>query len=259
MNYPPPNIYNNISYPNRSQTMQPRFRGDALNELTGPKQFMINKYLVSLMKADSERANYANVQLDRDQTLPMQDRHQPSNQHHQHLHTRSRSQNHYHTMCHQVNDPNNYYNLNIGSTTIIPERARHHSSPMNKAPLAPSSVVPPPVHNRLAQFDTITIMQVCNELGNLDTSPPMPSPRNYTISGSKNCCMYKNPFPQCRYLKGQFTDPITGISIPPRTPVTVLCVSKADRSKFTVCYRDHHIDLPHQLTHPLQPHPKDWC
>ena len=65
--------------------------------------------------------------------------------------------------------------------------------------------------------------------------------------------LYKFTFPQRRFIKGQFTDPVTGISLPPGATVSVLGTSKDDRSKFTVCYKDQHIDMPHQLTQAPQP------
>jgi len=238
------NTYNNISYRQRSQTLQP-IRGGTIAELSNSKQFMLNKYFTSQMNSvDSERANYANVPPDADETLLIRPhQHQPHNPHprpHQHVHNRSHSQHYYHTMC-QVNDLNNYYNLSNIGTTIIPARSRH-PSPINE---------PPPMHNHVTQLDSITIMVVCNELGILDSPPPMPNPRKYSVSGSRECGLYKIAFPQRRFVKGHFTDPNTGICLTPGSLVSVLGPSKDDRAKFTVCYNDQHIDMPHQLTcHP---------
>lgn len=235
MDYPF-NLYNNVSYRQRSQTMQPT-RGSDLGELTYSKQAQVHKYLHSQMDSiDSGRANYANVL-------------HPSRPH-QHVHTRSQSQHYYHTMCPSANDFNNYYNIsNVpGGTTNIPTRSRH-----------PSPIIEPPtIHNHIVHhIDSITIMQVCNELGYLDSPPAMPSSRNYTISASKECgLLYKIPFPQRRFTRGQFTHPFTGMSVAPNSLVTVLGPSKEDRSKFTVCYNDQHIDIPHQLTH--VPEPTHW-
>lgn len=232
------NTYNNVNYRQRSQTMQPT-RGSASGDLDYAKKFILTKYLESQIDSgDSERANYANVP---------QDSHTVSRPH-QHVHTRSLSQHHYyHTMRHQ--DFNNYYNIsNVPTgTTIVPARSRH-PSPINE---------PPAMHNHMGHMDSITLFQICNELFPLDSPPPMPNSRNYTILGSKECCpLYKAPFPQRRFTRGHFTDPQTGISLAPNSPVSVLGPSKEDRSKFTVCYNDQHIDIPHQLTQ--APEPVHW-
>lgn len=246
MDYPPCfNTYNNINYRQRSQTLQP-IRGDALAEIPNPN-FMIAKYLTSQLP-ESERANYANVPLEDPEEILFMQQQQPRHLHsrpHQHVHSRSHSHHYYHTMC-QANDLQqaNYYNLSNVGTTIIPARSTRHPSPINE---------PQPMHNQLAKLDKITLMQVCAELGNIDSPPPMPSSRNYTISGSREEGLYKITFPQRRYIKGHYLDPITGVSLAPGSIVSVLGPLEGDPSKFTVCYNDQHIDLPNTLTDGCQP------
>lgn len=235
------NNTNNINYRQRSQTLQP-IRGDALSELTNAN-FMISKYFNSQLAQEADRANYANVPLkDPEEQLFMQQQphHLHTRPHHQHVHSRSHSHHYYHTMC-QSNDvhQSNYYNLSNFGTTIIPARSTRHPSPINE---------PQPMHNQVAPLDNITFMQVCAELGNIDSPPPMPSSRNYTISGTREGGLYKITFPQRRYIKGHYSDPITGVSLTPGSIVSVLGPSKEDRGKFTVCYNDKHIDMPHLLT-----------
>lgn len=253
------NTYNNVGYRQRSQTLQP-IRGSALPEFNDPKQFMLIKYFASQFNpVDSERANYANMPTAQEEPImPNQTRHHSHHAHHlhhprpnyQHVHSRSHSRHYYQPMC-QVNDLNGYYNLSNIGTTIKPARSRL-PSPVNE---------PPPIHSRVAQLDSITVMQVCVELGNLvDSPPPLPSSRHYTISDSRQCGLFKIKFPQRRYIKGQFTDHVTGTSLPPGSIVSVLGPSKEDRSKFTICYNEQHIDIPHQLTqltHQPQP-PTHW-
>lgn len=226
------NTYNNISYRQRSQTLQPGALAEFYNQ-TNPKHFIMSKFFNS-----QKRADYANVPPEPEQSLSSPYHlHQPHpRSHHPHVHTRTHSQHHYHTTC-PVNVPNQYYNLEP------PPARSKHVSPINE---------PPPMHTRVVQqLDNLTIMQVCNELGyELDSNPPVPPPRSYTISASRDGVFYKNPFPQARFVKGGFTEPKSGTYIPKGSLVLVLCVSKEDRSKFTVCFQDQHVDMPHQLTQP---------
>lgn len=246
MDHPPCfNTYNNICHQQRSQTLQP-MRGNLHPE----PHFILQKFFQTTHQynnsldchATDNRANYANVE----QVTPSQSmalalpRHHFTNRptHHQHMHSRSQSQ-HYHHMS-QTNDqinPNNYYNLsNIG--TIIPARSRH----------SPTNAVAPMPNQSFPTFDSMTMLQILAELGqNIDTTPSIPPSKKYTISASSSG-IYKVFFPQCRVLTGKFTDPLTQISIGRGETVSVLGYSREDRSKFTVCYKDNHIDMPHQLT-----------
>lgn len=221
------NTYNNINYRQKSQTLQPY-----------EKQFLINKYFASQM---AQIANYANVPVDREEPPMMHQRgHSHSRSHHHHIHNRSHSQHYYHTM-YPANDLNNYYNIsNIGPAIITP-RSRH--SPINEPP--------PPIHNP-AQLDCITLMQIWNELGNnIDCPPPMPPSRNYSISNAREG-LFKVMFPHSRMMKADYNDPTSRTFIKSGDIVSVLGPSKVDRAKFTVCYKDRHVDLPHQLTQPPQ-------
>lgn len=247
MDHPPCfNTYNNISHQQRSQTLQP-MRGNLHPE----PNFILQKFFQSTHEYHNEleyaatdnRANYANVgpvATDHSLALALPRHHYTSRpHHHQHVHSRSQSQ-HYHHM-NQSNDPinlNNYYNLS-NIDTIIPARSRH--SPANAVAPMPNQTVP--------LLDSMTMLQILNELGqSIDTSPSMPPSKKYTISGSSSSGFFKVFFPQCRVVKGKYTDPLTQISIKPGETVSVLGYSRDDRSKFTVCYKDTHIDMPHQLT-----------
>lgn len=244
---------------------------------------MIDKYFRSqrASELEAERANYANVPVNSEETLliSVSNHSQPhmtkdSMVHHAsqphptvasatgmvgHHHHRSHSQAHtfargsYHTMC-QANDYNNYYNLSNIGTTIIPARSRRHS-PINEAVASSMHRTmianrQNPHHGQMPQMTPLTLMQVCEEkYGNVDAPPPMPASRNYTISCCRNSrALYKLSFPQQRLVRGHFTDPVTRVSIKPNSQVTVIGPSQEDRSKFTVCYKDQHVDMPHQLT-----------
>lgn len=228
------NTYHNINYRQRSQTLQ-HFRGGALEE---SKRFIMAMYFNS---QDPDRAKYANVHHHEQDEQPLSDAHllhQPIPRHHnQYAHSRSRSQHHYHTMC-QANDPTNYYNLSNFEQTIIPAQSKH-VSPINE---------PLNMHNTVAPLDSIRVMQVCTELGyDLDSNPKIPPSRNYTISVSRGCA-FKSPFPQRRFVKELYTDPVSGQTLTPDTLVTILGVSKRDRSKFGACFNDQHVEIPHRLT-----------
>lgn len=229
------NTYLNLNSSNqrRSRTLQPI-------RTSSDKDFLLERYLKSQM----ERDNYANAEVihphepfapkPRNTARPpnisfhhsrpsfYQHQHQ-----HQHLHSRSQSQHHYHTM-HQGDMT--YYNA-----AAMPRIMQ--SVPINEPP--------PTIHKQ--QLDTITMMQVCNEFGNLDSSPQLPGPRNYSIIRTQGC-LQKVGFPQTRTLKKRFHDPLKGVFIEKGDPVSVLGPSKDDRSKFTICHYDNHIDIPHQLT-----------
>lgn len=232
----------------KAQTLQPDGR-----------MFLMQKYFNTAISPWAQPTTYANVPIERDTTpvapamhQPHQDHHghhqrQPSrhshrSHNHQHLHARSHSQHYYQPMLSQgLNDPNCYYNV------APPGVARSRHSPINE-PLHP-------IHNQPAQLDCITVMQVCNELGNnIDSSPPMPSSRKYSISNIQGGLL-KIAFPQTRTMKVDFRDHVTRTFIKSGETISVLEPSKEDRSKFTVCYKDKHIDLPHQFT---QPSPIHW-
>lgn len=228
------NVYNNVNYRQRSLTLQPGALAELSQYSKYPNEFMLTKYFNS-----QKRAEYANVPLEPEQLFPHHLHQSHPRSQHPHVHTRTQSRHLYHTTC-PLNVSNQYYNL---EQAIIPTRSRH-ASPINE---------PPPMHGRVVQLDNLTIMQVCNELGyELDSNPPVPPARSYTISASRDCVFYKNRFPQERFVKGSFKDPKTGVPIPKGSLVTVLHVSTEDRSKFTVCFQDQHIDIPHQLTQPYE-------
>lgn len=248
MNFHNPLLYDNVTQQNRrrAQTMQPTsFRGNFVEDRVVNPQFILEKYFDSQFK---ERANYANVGpptesiVDDQHFQPRLNCYTSKSPHQHHMHLRSQSQHYYNAMANQTNDSNhhnNYYNLSNLGTTIIPARSRH-PSPYN------SHI---PQHNHIPPLDPIVVMKICNELElHLDSAPPMPAPRNYSVIKSRDRSLYKMPFPQWRYVKGQFTDPLTRITLPAGAPIMVLHPAKDDRSKFTVCYNNLHLDIPHQLT-----------
>lgn len=231
------NTYNNISYRQKSRTFQP----------SGKKE-LIEKFLESqsqLMRHNCQGENYANVDvINTDEpafsmlhhtTRHPFSYHQSRPSYQQHLHSRSHSQHHYHTM-HQC-DMNNYYNI----SSNVPALPRSIQPPPINDPS------PPPIHNQ--QFDTMTIMRICNEIGHLDSSPPTPEPRNYSIMKTHEG-LVKVGFPQIRTMKTGYHDPIKGNFIKPGEAVQVLECPRDDRSKFTICYHGKYMDVPHQHTHP---------
>lgn len=184
------NIHNNLAYCQRSQTLQP-IRASAFTDLPSTKLFLLDKYLASqLNPTEQDRASYANVPHEPKENFLAHKQINSSHSHHQHqrLHSRSHSQYHY-NMC-QVNDPNNYYNL---SNTFIPTRAAHPSPLMHEQPAQ--------IYNQMAKLDDLAIMQVCSELGCLDSPPPIPGGRNYTISGSGERGLFKIMLPSSRSQK----------------------------------------------------------
>lgn len=175
------NTYNNISsHQRRSQTLQP-------NRLPNSKVFILQKYFNSQLL----KSNYANIPSSQEDIAePLQTNyfssqhhhHHHNHNHHQTLHTRSQSQHSYHTM--RQLDYNNYYNVsNSGLTTNFRER------PI-EGPPDETSV---PLNNR--PITTLDIMNVCNELelGTLDSPPPLPSRRNYSVHEAEGR-LYKMTF-----------------------------------------------------------------
>lgn len=243
------NTNQNVDYRQRSQTLQP-IRGRDRFDMKDQRNFHINKCFLSLHEADRAK-QYANVPMNHDESHilhpPMVDSIGGYKQHqHLHLlsnpsalHSRSQSQHHYHTMC---QDLNNYYNLTNIRPVVPNSRGQ---SPIHE---------PPPQAHNYAQLDSITIMQVCNEFGNLDSPPPTPAPRNYTISRNQDGSLAKVMLPHKRWTKFTYTDHIAGASLPPGSPISILAASKEDRSKFSSCicldgvYK--YIDIPHHLTQP---------
>lgn len=229
-----------INYRQRSQTLQP-IRGSSRVGSTHPKNSLLNEcFNLELNLIDPERASYANVPLDPDTNVPLSHMQQAQ---HNHFHNRSQSQHYYHTMRNN-NDPNNYCNLSNFGLNLMPTQSRHPSPILDV----------PTIHNHhLPQLDSITILRVCNELGNLDSPPPMPNSRDYSISRSREYGLCKIKFPQYRFVKSKFTEPGTRKTLAAGNLVTVLGPSKNDRSKFTVSNSIHFLDIPHQLTAPPQP------
>lgn len=149
----------------RSQTLQPIRIPE--------KRFLLEKYFES----QHLKSNYANIEPSQEDLIePFPKNQFQSHHHHNHnhnyhhnhnqsLHARSQSQHSYHTMRH---DLNNYYNLsNNRLSSNVKER------PIEVAP----GETPTP------QITPLEIMHVCNELqlGNLDSPPPLPARRNYTV------------------------------------------------------------------------------
>lgn len=201
---------------------------------------MIDRFFNPFNEVD--RGKYANVPPEQDESqivLSQQNCHaglriqaSPTQ-----LHGRSRSQYYCQTLRH-ANDLNNYYNV-----SNIPS---HHHLPMTETPLLMY-----PNHN--AQIDSITVLQhAWNDQGNLDTPPPMPPPRNYMILRAEDRSLYRIGLPHTRLIKFKFFDHTNKITLLANSRVVVLCPSKADRSKLTVCIDGicRTIDIPHQVTIP---------
>lgn len=267
----------NSAYRQKSRTLQPITR-DRIS-YDEDNKFILRKYFDSLKESnnldetnnhnwmgatcpiDPERANYANVpQNNHDDRHNIFDHyvtahqlrthqlHQRLPSHQMPLHNRSYSQHYTNPKC-QVNEPTNYYNIsNIG--TIIPSRSQHQSPIQERQPSRSQYIQQQPLIK--AQVPPTQLMQLCNLLGNVDCPPPMPCPRQYTIR-SQDGVLYKSKMPQNRVTRDHYTDPIRNIHLSPGTPITVLCPSTADRSKFTICVNDSgiHLDIPHQLTTPI--------
>lgn len=209
------------------------------------KQYIIQKYLESTRE---QNANYANVPIAPIAPVtPVYNHHHHQNYHvhqpsrlshrsHHHVHSRTHSQHYYQTMYPEFNQ---YYNV---SNLMQLGMARSHHSPGNEPP-------PPHMHNP-PQLDCITVMQVCNELGNnIDSSPAMPESRQYSIIRTKRA-LFKLAYPQMRTTKGNFLDQRTRTYVKAGETISVLGPSKDDRSKVSICYNEKHFDMPHQLTLP---------
>lgn len=237
----------NSRHRQKAQTLQP-----------GGNMFLLQKYFDSANAPWVQPTTYANVPNHEDDPLSpishqqhqthhnhhhqrQQSRHSHRSHHHQHLHARSHSQHYYQPMLTQgLNDLNCYYNVVPPGIT----RSRH----------SPSNEPPRPIHTHPGQLDCITLMQVCNELGNnIDSAPPMPSSRKYTISRTQGET-FKVALPQKRIMNVDFCDQFTGTSIKAGESISVLEPSNDDRSKFTICYDHKYIDLPHQYTQAPQVH-----
>lgn len=233
-----------------------RQKAYTFNEGHNDKNYIMEKYMRSLTQ-EGQVTNYANIQQpDISATSTLAANRIISKNHHQRqasrlsqsqLHRRTHQQHYYqtmhphHTVHPSFNIPNNYYNLTGLNGTVPPPPAitgpRH--SPMHD---------PPPLLNNRTQLDCITVMQVCNELGNnIDQAPPMPRSRQYSIVRTNNG-NYKVAFPQTRIMTKNFHDQHTKLEIKIGEVVSVLGPSREDRSKFTICYKEQHIDVQHQYT-----------
>lgn len=122
--------------------------------------------------------------------------------------------------------------------------SRHHTHQQQHA------AQPPHLPHKV---DMIAVMQVCTELGYLDTQPPTPSARNYTVSSTRDGRLFKVNYPQRRILKSPFTDRSTGLCLPRGSPLFVKGPSKEDRSKLSAYYNEHQLDIPFVQTHLPQP------
>ena len=234
------NIHRNVNRQNRSHTMN------------ADMGYMIQKYLESYNPAQEIGINYANVPpVSNDLVTPVHNfshshshhHHQPSRishhsrSNHQRVNSQSQSQHLYHT-THGVN---NYYNI----SNVFPQH-----SPISRTCRSPINE-PEPIKHNPENFNCLTVMHVCNEMGNnIDSAPPMPKSRQYTISTFRNA-LFKVAFPQTRTMKVDFLDMRTKTFIKANESITVLHPSKEDRSKFTVCYNNQHFDMPHQHTSAL--------
>lgn len=209
------------------------------------KKLIIQKYLESTRR---EQANYANVPAD-NQTPPVTPVHHQQNYHvhhpsrvshhsrsHHHVHSRTFIQHYYRPLF--THDVNSYYNMpNVGMTRS------HHSPVLNRPP-------PPPHMHNPPQLDCITVMHVCNELGNnIDSSPPMPESRQYSVIRFKQT-LVKLAYPQMRTTKSDFLDHRTRTYVKAGETISVLGPTKDDRSMVSICYRGQHLVIPHQLTRP---------
>jgi len=105
----------------------------------------------------------------------------------------------------------------------------------------------------------MTVMRLGAELGvPIDAAPEMPPSREYSISESANGQLYKVPFPQTRLMALDINDPLENIYLRKGEPVTVLGPSAEDRSKFTICYKKGHCEIPHQYTQRPMIGYNDW-
>lgn len=263
------NNANNQLYRHKARTFQPQMhpgRGilglDSAN-IPGDKCFILNKFLTSTMphhQAEPQQAGYANLPGDEPQESfiyhqhrhphPLQHapRHAP---HHQHVHTRSQSHsNYYHTMGHY---PGNdyYYNLPTRQTAIAANNLGRSPQQIHDPPLRSQ-----PMHTH-GKLDPLKVMEVCNEISDrpIDSSPPIPKSRDYTVAFMRDGNLYRFGFPQKRYITGSYRDPVKNIALSKDQLVTVLGPSQGDRSKFTVCFSSCagccdpiQLDIQHQLT-----------
>lgn len=164
-----------------------------------------------------------------------------------HHHGRSHSHHYYNAML-PPPDYINYCNLPPHLDASYPmislaNRSRHSTQPaLIGQPTAP-------LQQRRAQLDSMTVMRLGVELGfPIDASPMMPPSRSYSIIESRNGNLHKLPFPHSRVMAIDVIDPQEDIHIRKGDLVTVLGPSNEDRSKFTVCYKKGHIEVPHQYT-----------
>lgn len=208
----------------------------------------------------AESAKYANIPLDEPQEPsfyhhqhhphphPMEHPSSRPSAHHQHVHTRSQSHSHYYHTMGRLNGQDYYYNIPNGPTAIETNQLRRSPPQMHD---------PPPLrspHNH-AKLDPLILMQVCNEISDtpIDSCPPIPKSRDYTVAAARNGNLYRFSFPQRRYITSLYTCPEKKITLPKNQIVTVFGPSQSDRSKFTVCCRSCcgqpvQLDIQHQLT-----------
>jgi len=225
---------------NKFHTMQPGDRGF----------LKVHHYLKSIQKAHE---NYENVQsmVDKQALIAGHQSHSHHQHHRQisntrlaqnHFHTRSQSQHHYNSML-PPSEYNNYYNL-PHIDAAFPGIARPRTSP----PPSPPLIIQSPPQQKRVQLDSMTVMRLGAELGvPIDAAPEMPPCRDYTIV-SKDGHLYKIPFPQTRIMATAINDPQENVYLQKGDTVIVLGPSNEDRSKFVVCYKNGHIEIPHQYT-----------
>lgn len=152
---------------------------------------------------------------------------------------------HCRSLSHLNEDLNNYYNLSPSNGRADPRKQ-------------------PPQVARTRHLKAIEFMQVCNELGVLDSAPPLPPSRQYSISQAHSGFgLYKLEFPHRRYVNQDYVDPVSKTALLRGQLVLALRPSKSNRSKFTVILLDNNqsptkplqFDVPHQITLAPQPAP----
>lgn len=227
----------------RYHTMQPQ------------KQELMRKYLQSQLREQ----NYENVPKALDPQKNQMFMSRPSFHYRQaslgrhttnQYHSRSHSQHHYNAML-QSPECNNYCNLppHLDAVPAYPRINQGNRS--NHSPPPPMMTTQHQVttQQKRVQLDSMTVMRLGAELNvTVDAAPEMPPSRQYSIVETRHGQLYKIPFPHVRILNTNVNNSQDNVSIRKGEPVTVLGPSSEDRSKFTICYKKAHTQVPHQYT-----------